>query len=334
MKIFLFITILFLILLVAFIFYAQSEALTERQFSKNNTVTFPFGLLRHSKMNQDESIRVVTWNIGYASGMTNNQGLVLTESEHRAYLDQMVSLLKEKNPDFIFLQEVDFSAKRSHDINQFEYLAKALHMPFGAYTVLWNKAYVPFPYWPLTKQFGRVVSGQAVLSRFPILEQTVVTFQKPPHAFWYNWFYLDRVQQKIKIDFGDENLFLWNVHHEAFHAQTRLNQALALSKSIFSEEARFKIVAGDFNDPTNTDSLKLRHPNYHHTFDVLNADSRLTSDSKYFGANSFTFPSENPIEKLDHVLLSEGFEFQNRQVVCSPASDHCLVFVDLKKRQK
>ena len=49
----------------------------------------------------------------------------------------------------------------------------------GAYAVNWDKRYVPFPYWPPVVHFGEMLSGQGVLSKFPILMNKKIVLQKP-----------------------------------------------------------------------------------------------------------------------------------------------------------
>src|SRR5690606_20559225 len=141
--------------------------------------------------------------------------------------------LLRMRPDLIFLQEVDFRSARSFDIDQLRLLCEKLGMPYAAYTLTWNKKYVAWPYWPFSLHFGRLVSGQAVLSRFPIKQQVLVQFEKPAeNPFWYNWFYLDRVVQRMKVEIGTQSVSVYNIHLEAFTIQTRKEQLQKLSDQI------------------------------------------------------------------------------------------------------
>src|SRR5690625_7652311 len=70
-------------------------------------------------------------------------------------------------------------------------------------------------------------SGQAVLSRLPVLDHRRIVLEEPPNPFWYNAFYLDRLAQIVILD-ANPRIALINVHLEAFHRETRERHARAL----------------------------------------------------------------------------------------------------------
>lgn len=330
MKLILYFIITIIVLIVGSLLYWQSKAVSEAKFS-GESVQYFAKYMKTNLPRQDNTLKIVSWNIGYASGLANNLGAVLSEEEVGRNLQTLAQEIKKLDPDILFLQEVDFQSKRSHFINQFEFLANSLQMPYGAYDVLWNKKYVPYPYWPLAKHFGQIVSGQAVLTRLPVLSQDVVAYQKPPHAFWYNWFYLDRVLQRMRVKWLGEELVLWNVHHEAFNPVTRFKQAQLLGKDVLENECQYKIVAGDFNDPTQDEALKLRGMGVDSTLQQFENVSQLQCEQMQFPEPALTFPSDAPNQKLDHILTSGNFKFIERKVICSDASDHCLIYVEIEK---
>ncbi|MBI2343393.1 MAG: endonuclease/exonuclease/phosphatase family protein [Deltaproteobacteria bacterium] len=196
------------------------------------------------------ALTIVTYNLGYASGRKNNRGDVLTAAEVRENLDQAIRQLRLLRPDIVALQEVDLDATRTFGIDQSTYLAKALGLPYLATAITWNKRYVPWPYWPPSRHFGRLVSGQAVLSRYPIRTQRVHRFAKPAtNPVWYNWFYLDRLAQRVDIALGSRQATLWNVHLEAFDASTRTVQLAQLAALVHDDIVTNGLVwvGGDFN---------------------------------------------------------------------------------------
>lgn len=280
-------------------------------------------------------LRVMTYNMGYASGSTNNKGINLTHEEVIQNLDQMIQEIKEINPDVLALQEVDFDAHRTVSIDQLKYLAQALGYPFSARVVTWNKKYLPWPYWPLSRNYRHVVGGQAVLSRYPLSEQRVFQFQKPAHnAFWYNWFYPEKVIQKVKIKVSEKNLSVWNVHLEAFEDDSNLTQLKSLGGQMRATLP--DVVLGDFNAPTGyrlkesdepdakEASLILRHDAFQemlHMTQFLNAEKS--------GSMGFTIPSWNPNKKIDHILLKSGFKFENAGIGKNQGSDHLPVWADM-----
>jgi len=238
---------LLLVLVGATIAYWMSPSVSEAEFPSQAILHWEDPAAIPPKDDPVE-LKIVTYNIGYASGKRNNVDAIADEKEVRDNLDQIVKALQEIRPDLLALQEVDFKSKRSFDVNEMEYLAKALHLPYAAYAVTWNKTYVPWPYWPPRLHFGRILSGQVLLSRYPILNQEVTTFEKPrANLFWYNWGYLNRRFQKITLQLGKEKALLWLLHLEAYDFPTRLKQAKELGESVKENPNKLEWVVGDFN---------------------------------------------------------------------------------------
>lgn len=287
--------------------------------------------------NVQGALTLVTYNMGYASGLKNNQGNVLTREEIAQNLNTMITTLKAKNPDVVALQEVDFFAKRSFDSDQARVLADGLGLPYMAYTVTWNKRYLPWPYWPISHQFGRVISGQAILSRYPIVSQKTYLQDKPKkNAFWYNWFYLDRIFQNVQIDVNGKKISVWNVHLEAFDEMARLMQAQKLAELAKSDGAALKFVLGDFNsasfvNPEISAGEKTDSPQAFNLF-LKQSEMKATESN----SPAYTFPSNLPIQKIDHIFYAGEAALLESGVITqtsSPdhgkftASDHLPVWV-------
>ena len=121
---------------------------------------------------QGADLRVVTFNIGYGRGPAGDASGPWSEEQIRAGLDCIAAQIRETSADLVFLQEVDFESARSHDIDEGRYLLDATALRFSSCVVTWEKNYVPFPYWPPSKHYGAMKSGQCILSHFPIVEST------------------------------------------------------------------------------------------------------------------------------------------------------------------
>jgi endonuclease/exonuclease/phosphatase family metal-dependent hydrolase len=169
-----------------------------------------------------------------------------------------------------------------------------------------------------------LVSGLGILSRYPLGENTITTLQRPPHPFWYDWFYLDRLAQKTTIAFKTTTIALWNVHLEAFHRPTRIDQARTLSDIVAQDATTHKIVVGDFNDPTARDAAK-NGPN---AIAVMTENKTLVAENAPIPEH-FTFPAWGPIEKLDHILFSRGLYIIEAGKASGEASDHLPVWARL-----
>lgn len=316
--------------------YAISPAVFSDSFPSQKIIRFQSPENSQKPWAEPQFLKWVTYNIGYASGKKNNQPEKLSEQEVKSNLDVIASEIKKLNPDVVALQEVDFASDRTHQINQFEYLAKALNMPYGAYVVTWNKRYLPWPYWPPKVHYGKMISGQAILSRYPIENQRVLEFSKPTeNPFWYNWFYLDRVAQKVNIRVGYQGLVVWNVHLEAFQPRTRENQAILLAEWVALEPNPLKVVLGDFNSISQKkkdltpeemkdledDGLALKK--FQEATSLVNAEAH---------AEFFSMPSWNPVKKIDHIFYKPDawVELASGNVEKVMASDHLPIWSILK----
>lgn len=280
-------------------------------------------------------IVVATYNVGYGSGVKNNKDAA-TREETQKNLAEIVAALRRLNPDLIALQEVDFNSRRSFGIDQFRYLAEQLGMPYGAYVVTWNQRYIPYPYWPPRLHFGRVLSGQAILSRFPIRSHETKTLPKPEaNPFWYNWFYLNRVLEKAVVDLGGEEAAFWNVHLEAFQGATRLQQAETLGAWVAADSRPLKWAAGDFN------SVSVYRPG-------LNAEEVAALEDKGEALQAFaqltgmsldppdpaklSFSSTDPVKKLDHIFHTPSLELLESGVDSAvQGSDHLPVWARFRR---
>ncbi len=267
------------------------------------------------------SIRLVTYNIGYAYGDKNNTGTLHTKSQVEAHLNQMIAALRALDPDVIGLQEVDFAAYRTHGIDQLAYLAKGLQMPFAAHVVTWNRRYVPWPYWPPPRHFRQVVSGQAMVSRYPIVHHTTHWFEKPAdNPFWYNLFYLDRVAQRITIRIGDRDAVVWHAHLEAFDDSTRGRQLQIFAEQLRAETTPWVWALGDFNSASDDPALQ----DFAQLTQLRNVEGPTMTAS---------FPSWEPTEKIDHI-----FARPNQSILAAGilknivASDHLPVWAEFRLR--
>lgn len=311
--------ILFLITIIAgLVLWAKSPVTTKPQILNSEITAYP----NTQTVPPKSSLRLITYNLGYAYAEKNNLGLLLTGDDVRKNLDTAVAKFRELQPDVICLQEIDFDARRTDHIDELDYLATHLGFSYAAYALNWNHRYLPWPYWPPSLQFGQIVSGQAILSRYPLTNQRLTVLDKPPNPFWYNWFYLDRLAERVDMHVGERTIALWNLHLEAFDKPTRLKQAAFVGKMVHDEPNANKIVCGDLNDPEASDP----HPEQNASSTIA-AAATLQADEEFAG--KFTFPAWQPVEKLDHVLFSKQFTFEHSQTVPINTSDHMPVMVDL-----
>ena len=312
-----------------FFLWASSGRLTESELAQLETTE---GLT--AKAAADE-FTVVAYNIGYLSGLTNNQAVARDEMLYRQNLEIAIAALQTVNPDILALQEIDLDSRRSFRVNQVEALAKALAYPERAIAVNWDQRYVPFPYWPPTAHFGEILSGQAILSQLPITaHERIVLDRVPGNPFYYNALYLDRLAQVATVQIGERSLVVINLHLEAFDAPTRQQQTefvLQLAETYGQQQP--VLLLGDFNSAVNR--AEEGEPRSIATVLDSSALAAAVTTDQLAQPEQLTFPSDEPQYKLDYVFYTpDSLEVLDVQVLtaATQASDHLPVVVRLRFR--
>jgi endonuclease/exonuclease/phosphatase family metal-dependent hydrolase len=318
--------LIFVLMLALVIFYFWASSGTQSNNDLSKIITYSGSLHSQSK---SEILTVMTYNIGYFSGKTNNQpekrpGQVFFNKN----METFVQLLEKIQPDIIGFQEVDFFSHRSHYVNQLKCIAVKSNYSYAVKAVNWDKRYVPFPYWPPQVHFGRVLAGQAVLSRWPILSDQRIVLPKPNNnPFFYNAFYLDRLIQVVKIAIDARTLVILNVHLDDSHQETREDQAQKVLNIFRSYKNEYPVLLlGDFNSVPPSASQKKDFPD-EPQMDFRN-DQTIgffikEPDLKAADINTFTFPADSPTRKLDYIFYTYNkIRLLKAFVPCIDSSDH------------
>lgn len=321
---FFYIILLLIFAAVVFYLWAKSPVLSSDAYNQEISydVTVP--------VNNDSLLTVMSYNIGYLSGMTNN--LAVRPSRH-FYLknEELIrQKLTETYPDLVGFQEIDYGSQRSYDVNQHEYIAKGLY-PYTVLSVNWDKRYVPFPYYPPKVHFGRVLSGQSIMSKYPLERSERVVLQEvASQAFYYKAIYLNRLLQIVKVRHPLGLITFMNVHAEAFDQETRKAHIGYVYAKFWEAAAEGAVIlVGDFNsDPTYKDSEILRFLNDKRIGSAAMGISTLAQTPK-------SYPSDAPKERLDYIFFTaKDFELINSEILSSYGviSDHlpCLATLRFK----
>lgn len=278
-------------------------------------------------------VKLLTWNLGflYGKGSEGPGYLPRTREFFDERLRGLVNQLREWDADVVFLQEIDFDSHRSGNINQAQYVAIHAGYPYVAEARSWIANYIPFPYWPLSRNFGRMNSGGAILSRFPIKTHTYELLKKPAgNPWWYNLFYLHRYFQKVSVEIGGKDYQFINLHLEAFDKNSRSEEIKLLTQKIRNENIDF--VLGDFNMVPDVSSKKRNFPESSDDYEndlsfglmkksgmdeVIPEEIYEKNESLYF-----TFPSWKPDRRLDYIFFRDGLKMMRAEVLPSALSDH------------
>jgi len=303
---------------VLFFFWASAGQLSEAELAQTETYAAdPAAPGR-------DTLTVMTYNIGFLSGMTNNKPVVRSESLFTANMSQAVDLFRTVNPGVVGLQEVDYGSARSFYVRQLDTLATRLGYTAAARAVNWNVRYLPFPYgWPAV-HYGRVLSGQAVLGRLPVRQHRRYVLPRPPQPFYRSAFYLDRLAQAALIDIGGRPLVVLNVHLEAYHDSTRERQARVV-RAIYDSVVRPGVpvfLLGDFNSEVAASDDA--------TMDLLLDETDLRPVRDRADSTAATYPAADPTKNIDHILYRPSLITPvAASVRCGPSahppSDHCAV---------
>ncbi|MEM1239900.1 MAG: endonuclease/exonuclease/phosphatase family protein [Cyanobacteria bacterium P01_H01_bin.26] len=276
---------------------------------------------------EGNTVSLVSYNIGYLSGLTNNQAVERSKTLFDDNLAGAISALRPLNADIIAFQEIDLDSKRSYGVNQVDALANALGFAKAGLAINWNKNYVPFPYWPISAHFGKIISGQAVLSRYPIAEnQRIVLDKVANRPFFYNAVYLDRLAQVTQLQVGNRPLLVINVHLEAFDNPTRFSQTRAVQELAETYARDYPVLlVGDFNSALNRPEEGER------SIEIM-ADSQIFASAlpKSQWTSQPTYPSDTPEYKLDYLFYTPAtIELNDTRVVteAGQASDHLPLVV-------
>jgi endonuclease/exonuclease/phosphatase family metal-dependent hydrolase len=312
------IIILFLVLTVGFFFWGSSSVYPEKENNLiiNNNV--------ENAQANDSILSILTYNIGYLSGMTNNLPIAKPKSLFDGNLTQIKNVLKNLNIDILAFQEIDYASARSYDVNQQQEIAK-LGYPFIGQCVNWDKRYLPFPYWPIALQFGRVYSGQSVLSKFPIKKQDRIVLEPVANApFYRTAFYLDRLAQVDKIEINGKIVIIINVHLEAFDKPTRTIQIKRVLKLYNTYKDNYPtLLVGDFNS-----DMKYTHASIS---PIINSPN--IGIAAYNKPYANTFNSVKPSKRIDYIFYNKNFieEVSSRVVTeMGDASDHLPLMMTFK----
>ena len=291
------------------------------------------------------ALSLMSWNIHYGVGRPDDRGALRDEVTVRGVLAGIAAVVKRHNPDILCLQEVDFDSRRTHHIDQADFLAQALNFPYQARVETWRVGYLPYPSWPPSQHYGAMRSGQVVLSRYPIEVHEVFGHPKPPsNPWWYNLFYLRRTTQRLVVDLGaGRRLALFNIHLEAFDGRNR--EAQAREVNALAREVRSRgmavVLMGDFNAIPAAATLRKAFPDEPET-DMTDDTtiSRVLAGTGLSdilaravgvpdGPGLWSFPSMDPPpnRRLDYILAPEEWTVVESSLVTDDPSlsDHLAV---------
>lgn len=221
-----------------------------------------------SVLNDTLEYNLMLWNIGYCGlGSTMDffyDGGVQVRTSEENLLKNFGKvkefLAKQKNVDFLLLQEIDKDSKRSYHVNQFEEVSNLLTDYKGFFGKNYDVGFVPQP---LSEPLGSVLSGLATFSKHTPTTSDRYAFPGN-YDFPVGLFMLDRcfLVNRYNLENGKE-LLIVNTHNSAYDdGSLRAGQMEFMKKFLDEEFAKgnYIIVGGDWNQcPPNFEAEYKDH---------------------------------------------------------------------------
>jgi endonuclease/exonuclease/phosphatase family metal-dependent hydrolase len=290
---------------------------------KSISVFFAFHLNKEFNYNKPKNtLRVVHWNVArfIEWSRNNNKG-----SKTRL---EMMNQLKNQNADVLCLSEF-FHSTDSIYYDNLDYVRKKLNYPYFYYS--WDE------------DGGKQWVGQAIFSRYPILDSAKLYYPRPtmPEALIHAdvvfnkdtvRFYTTHLQsvrfkkkdyeslQKIKntedsLIENSKNIFTKLKNASIY----RSNQADVVQKQIARSPYPF-VLTGDMNDVPNS-----------YTYFKISKGLQDAFLKKGFGIGR-TYSILSPTLRIDYILATKDFEILQFNRVTKKLSDHYMLVADLRLR--
>lgn len=205
------------------------------------------------------------------------------------------AFIKEYDPDFVCLQEVDMRTIRSKKTDILDSLALQTGM---------------FPFFCKSFDYQEGGFGVAILSKYPFyrVEKTVVTLDGAREPRGTAWVY-------VQLPDGS-NVRVGSVHLAVESNDLAIKQWADVSKKVLLEKDIPTILAGDFNCPPDGATISY-------------VSIKWQEIARGSGP---TIPSTGPTTQLDYMMgyPKGGWKWRNYKIIPrSDLSDHCFIVADL-----
>ncbi|HOI31877.1 MAG: endonuclease/exonuclease/phosphatase family protein [Bacteroidales bacterium] len=298
----------------------------------------------------DELIRLISWNIGYGGlgkemdfFYDGGKKVRASEEQSQEWMHQISRWIAQNSGvDFLFLQEVDFKAKRTYFKDQSQQLAPLLPNHEMIRAVNYKIPFVPVP---IYNPMGKVEAGMLTFSAYKSIEN--IRFAYPQIAGWPDrMFLLDRcfIKSRFATSLGNE-LVIFNTHNSAFidDPQKMQHELQSIRDQMLLEHqlGNFVIAGGDWN-MNPPDLKKLTYKSGH-----LFAAAPVHFPEHFFPADwQFVYDKSVPSNRqmheayrkgitgtttIDFFILSPGITLKNIETIDLnfEMSDHNPVMIEV-----
>lgn len=214
----------------------------------------PLSAKNHVSKPAEAPYKITTFNIGYGAYPQDYSFFMDGGKYSRAYdratveenIAGVADTIKEIDPNFAFLQEVDTEGDRSFHVNEVKVLTDKL----GDYNSVFGQNYdSSYLFYPLNDPIGKAKSGILTLSKTPL--EDARRYSLPIETDINKFFDLDRAFTLSHTRIAGKHVCLINTHLSAFTKDKKVLEAQIqkLMDKIAEErsEGHAVIVGGDYN---------------------------------------------------------------------------------------
>ena len=217
-------------------------------------------------------------------------------------LDAIAKVIKDADPDFVAMQEVDFKTNRAKKYDLVTELG-------------WRTKMAPL--FAKAMEYDGGEYGEGILSKYTFLQTRTATLPYSPGNE-------PRVALEviIKISSTDTIAFIGTHLDHTDSDIDRVSQAAKINEAFYSNKYP-TILAGDLNDIPGSTTINILEEMWVSSYDKENP--------------AYTFPSNNPVKKIDYVMFYPKNRWKiidTEVIVDTIASDHCAYLVTLELLSK
>lgn len=259
-------------------------------------------------------LRIACYNIAHGRGQSTSNWTGESRIIRQQRLDEIAKQIALIDADIIILNEVDFDSSWSFSVNQAKYLADAAGYAYRA-----EQRNLDF-----RVLFWKWRFGNAVLSRFPIRDATVLNF--PNYSQAETLLAGKKRGVECVVDVEGTLIDVAGVHlcHRDEGVRTK-------SVELLVKKTKPKLIAGDFNStpagfPQSTTDASMG--NAMDKVDKSDLFQRRPIDLPV-GESDFTFHSSDPRSVIDWILASDDWEVVEYKAIPSLLSDHRMLVAEV-----
>jgi len=244
-------------------------------------------ILSQTKIDSSRIVKVLSFNILH--GATTNGDF---------NLDVIAKVIKDANPDFVAIQEVDFKTNRAKKYDLVTELG-------------WRTKLAPL--FAKAMEYDGGEYGEGILSKYTFLQSRTV-------ALPYSQGNEPRVAlEVITTILSKDTIAFIGTHLDHTDLETdRVSQAKKIN-GVFITNKYPTILAGDLNDIPGSTTINILEEMWYPSYDKENP--------------AYTFPSNNPEKKIDYIMFypENRWRIIDTEVIADTiASDHCAYLVTLE----